>query len=250
LTNSNNDPYITLAPYYDALFEWNTEKEINFILEVFQNWEYPIENVLDAAGGTGRHSSLLQDSGFNVLCLDISEAMLNAAKTKNLKTVQADIRSLSYSNQFDAILLLFSGIQYMLTNEDVKNALNSIYRALKKNGVFILDLWNAWHKLYQYRDRGEEIAETEDFKVLRITNSELGLIDQSYILGEVLLIEKNGNFEMHHNIHNMRLFSPLEISNLLETAGFEIKETYANFNITERFEESPDPEIMVIVAKK
>jgi len=90
----------------------------------------------------------------------------------------------------------------------------------------------------------------EDFKVLRITNSELGLVDQSYILGEVLLVEHNGNFEMHHNIHKMRLFSPLEISAFIESAGFKIIEKYANYNYTETFEDSNDSDFMVIVAKK
>lgn len=155
-----------------------------------------------------------------------------------------------YTDQFDAILLLFSSFQYILTNNDARSALNSIYRALKKDGVFILDVWNAWHKLYHYRDRGEEMAETENCKVLRITNSEVGLTDQTYLLGEVLLVEKEGRFEMHHNLHKMRLYSPLELIALVEAAGFEVKEKYANFNHTEQFEMSLDPEVLVLVTKK
>ncbi len=176
--------------------------------------------------------------------------MLNAAKRKNLTTVQADICKMSYTDEFDAILLLYSSFQYFLTNEDAKQALKSIYRALKKNGAFILDVWNAWHKLFHYRERGEEMAETNDFKVLRITNSELGLTNQTYMLGEVLIVEKEGKFEMHHNIHKMRLFSPLELIGLMETIGFNIIKKYANFNLTEPFETSLDPEILVLVAKK
>jgi len=250
LTDPNNDPYITLAPYYDALFGWNTNNEINFVLEVFKKQDTPIRKVLDAACGTGRHATLLKQSGYDILCLDTSVAMLKIAGQKQLVTVQADIRNMSYENQFDAVLLLFSSFQYMLTNEDANRSLNSIYRALKKNGIIIMDVWNAWDKLYHYRERGEEVAETEDFKVLRITNSEVGLTDQTYLLGEVLLVEKEGRFEMHHNVHKMRLYSPLELIALVEAAGFEIKEKYANFNTTEPFEMSPNPEVLVLVAKK
>lgn len=250
MINLDIDPYTTLAPYYDALFGWHTERETNFVLEVFKSWEWPIQRILDAACGTGRHATILQHAGYDVLCIDRSAAMLNAAKRKNLKTVQEDIRKMSYTAEFDAILLLFSSFQYLLTNEDAKQALKSIYRALKKNGAFILDVWNAWHKLIHYRERGEEVAETNDFKVLRITNSELGLTDQTYLLGEVLLVEKEGKFEMHHNMHKMRLYSPLELIGLMETTGFNIKKKYANFNLTEPFETSLDPEILVLVAQK
>ncbi|MFQ6124800.1 MAG: class I SAM-dependent methyltransferase [Candidatus Heimdallarchaeota archaeon] len=246
----DKDPYTTLASYYDALFGWHTERETNFVLEVFKSWDRPIKRILDAACGTGRHAKILQHAGYEVLCLDRSTAMLKVAKRKNLTTIQADIRKMSYAAEFDAVLLLFSSFQYMITNNDAKQALKSIYRALKEKGVFILDIWNAWYKLFHYRNRGEEMAETDDFKVLRITNSEIGLTDQTYQLGEVLLIDKEGKFEMHHNVHQMRLYSPLEIVAFVEAAGFEIKNKYANFNLQERFETSLDPEIMVIVAKK
>ena len=241
---------MTLASYYDALFGWHTEREANFVLEVFKNWGNPILKVLDAACGTGRHATIFQQSGYDVLCLDLSPAMLKVAQNKGLATVQADIRTMSYPNQFDAVILLFSSFQYMLTNKDAKQALNCIYRALKKDGVFILDVWNAWHKIHHYRDRGEEIAETKDFKVLRITNSELGLTDQTYLLGEILLVEKEGKFEMHHNVHKMRLYSPLELSSLIESVGFTLEGKYANHDLNDHFEASNDPEVLVLVAKK
>jgi len=71
--------------------------------------------------------------------------MLDIAKRiePKAKFIKSDMRNIKLKRKFDAIIITGRSFSYLTTNDDVQNTLKSVYKNLKKGGVFIFDNFNA-----------------------------------------------------------------------------------------------------------
>ena len=66
--------------------------------------------ILDIGCGAGSHSLYLQEKGFDVTAIDISENAIKACELRGLKNCKvSDVLNLDASEKFDTILLLMNG---------------------------------------------------------------------------------------------------------------------------------------------
>ena len=66
--------------------------------------------VLDVGCGAGSHALYLQEKGFDVTAIDISENAIKACELRGLKNCKvSDVLDLDTSEKFDTILLLMNG---------------------------------------------------------------------------------------------------------------------------------------------
>jgi 2-polyprenyl-3-methyl-5-hydroxy-6-metoxy-1,4-benzoquinol methylase len=66
--------------------------------------------VLDVGCGAGSHALYLEEKGFDVTAIDISENAIKACKLRGLKNCKvSDVLDLDASEKFDTILLLMNG---------------------------------------------------------------------------------------------------------------------------------------------
>jgi sarcosine/dimethylglycine N-methyltransferase len=106
-----------------------------------------VEEVLDAATGTGYHSVRLLESGFEVVSADGSPQMLAKAFENGLerghilRVVQADWRWLNRDvhGEYDAIICLGNSFTHLFSERDRRKTLAEFYAMLKHDGVLILD---------------------------------------------------------------------------------------------------------------
>ena len=139
-----------VTAYYDVFNEWGRldapEGRLEFEIcmpiitkHLFQNAE-----VLDLGGGPGRYTIELAKMGFTLHLADLSQTLLNQAKTKidelglkNIKSItQVNATDLSNypSYSFDAVLLF--GPLYHLTNENERlSCVKEVQRVLKPQGL-------------------------------------------------------------------------------------------------------------------
>jgi len=110
------------------------------------------ERILDIGCGFGRHSIELARQGFRVVGVDISNSLIEYAREQartaglDIEFIHADIRQLSFENEFDAVLNLCDGvIGYLETDQENHKLFEVVARALKVGGKSIIHIPSADH---------------------------------------------------------------------------------------------------------
>lgn len=105
----------------------------------------PGMRVLDVPCGEGRVAGRLAQRGCEVVGVDYTEAWVELARKQYPEATfeLADMRSLAYDAEFDAVLNWFTSFGYFdpQTNDQV---LASFARALRRGGRLLLELHNPW----------------------------------------------------------------------------------------------------------
>lgn len=183
--------------------------------------------VLDIGCGTGRHAIELARRGYSVTAVDLSASQLDRARVKaaaanvNVQFVEADARSLDYSNEFDAVIIVCGGaFPLMETDEMNFDILKNASRALKQRGVFIFTTLNGlfplFHsvKAYINEKQGHDIITGSAFDLMTFRDHT-----------EYEHVDDDGNKRLLNC--NERYYVPSEITWLLKTVGFSEIDLYA-----------------------
>lgn len=96
-------------------------------------------SLLDIGCGAGNHGLYLQDKGFTVTCLDISQGAVTVCKNRGiLHCHQGNILEFDYGT-YDTLLLLMNGIGISGKLKNIDVFLNKLKSLLNQNGQIILD---------------------------------------------------------------------------------------------------------------
>ncbi|WP_199618403.1 class I SAM-dependent methyltransferase [Paenibacillus alkalitolerans] len=102
--------------------------------------------VLDLCCGAGRHSLVLADLGFSVTGVDLSETLLNEARSndrlRRVRWLQGDMRRVPDDGPYDAVFNLFTSFGYFEDDEQNMQVLNEVGRLLTHGGRFAIDVLN------------------------------------------------------------------------------------------------------------
>ena len=220
-----------LAQIYDLIYrDKNYEKECDFIEEIFKKYSgRPIKTILDIGCGTGGHAIPLVGKGYNVLGIDISESMVGKAKEKskniaNLDFHVMDMRNFRLDKKFDACIVMFAVMGYMVKNSDIIKALDNIHKHLKPNGIFLFDVWNGLAVMKIPPEQRIKEVENDKIKVVRIATPNLKSSDHICEVNYKLFIldKKTNTFNEINEKHIIRFYFPQKIKYYLENAGFEV----------------------------
>lgn len=236
------DPNNYLYFYSERLTEERTSKEVDFLLKIL-----PLDiskRILDLACGHGRHANQLAKLGNSVVGLDNNEAFLDIARCNakengiNIEYACKDMRQISYYEEFDIILLLFTVFGYF-NDEENKNVLKNISAALKFGGLLCLDLTN--------RD-----TFLKDFPSYSVVEKEGNLmidrfsfdISTGRMLNKRIYLRDSKRTDAPYSI---RLYNFTEIRHLLDTVGLSIEAVYGEWDASPLMSTSRR---MIIVARK
>jgi len=135
-SESQNHYWNKVASAYDTKYGYQTDagrqKLKRKVEKLTSMMELKVYNkVLELGCGTGAYTQLLNERGFKVAGLDISEEMLKQAELRNQSCfVRGDIHKLPFADgSFDAVIGF-----YILHYADVTNVLSEAYRVLKVGG--------------------------------------------------------------------------------------------------------------------
>lgn len=114
--------------------------------------------VLDVGSGAGSHSLYLQEKGFDVKAIDVSENAVKACELRGLKNVSvANILDLDTESKFDTILLLMNGTGIFETLENCTTYLLKLKSLLSKNGQILIDSSDIIYMFDEDEDGGKWI---------------------------------------------------------------------------------------------
>lgn len=94
--------------------------------------------VLDVGCGAGSHSLYLQEKGFNVKAIDISEGAITVAKNRGIINAEKK-HILDETETFDTILLLMNGTGIFQKLSQVSKYLSHLKSLLKPSGQILID---------------------------------------------------------------------------------------------------------------
>ncbi len=117
--------------------------------------------VLDVGCGSGSHSLYLQEKGFEVKAIDISEGAVEVAKSRGVKHIQ--LKSLlDETETFDTILLLMNGTGIFQELSQISTYLNHLKSLLNPNGQILIDSSDIQY-MYEDDDGGLWIDTNADY---------------------------------------------------------------------------------------
>ncbi len=235
------------AQFYDNLYkDKNYKKECDYLEKIFKNnSSKKIKTILDLGCGTGNHDLILAKRGYSITGVDISKLMLKLARKKaekaNLKInfYQEDIRKLDLKKKFDAVISMFAVMGYQVANDDFEKALLTANKHLKKNGLFIFDIWFGPAVLADKPKDKTKKVKIKNGYIIRKTKCQLDLLKQRVDIDfetkrysiENKLQQKN------RETHQMRFFFSQEIRYFLEKTGFKFLGFYPFLELEEKVTE-------------
>lgn len=139
---STEQVFDAIGPAYEAAFEGLPEQaaSVGWLLSQLEAAGIKSAKIVDIGCGTGKPVCwALGGAGHDVLGIDISSAMITAARERvpGVKFEQMNLRDFSPAdNSFDAATVYFSMIAGV-TQEEIGKGIASIYRFIKPGGLFV-----------------------------------------------------------------------------------------------------------------
>lgn len=220
---------------HPEIWEQNNEGRFDheppFLAEVFRR-HGRVERVLDVGCGTGAHLDRLSNLGFTGTGVDLNEQMLQYARRvrPHLRFEAADMRSLPFEDEFDALMCLCTTFSYNTTNEDVVTALGAFHRALRSGGLVVIDVFNPI-RFIETRGFLEEIEQTwESFNLRYVTAHNIDEDRQLQVATQSVFRVEDQQL-LQRDVTEFRLFFPQELRYFLETNGFRFVTFYGNYDV-------------------
>lgn len=208
--------------YEKERFTAGTKGEVDFIeLEAGNRKGLKI---LDIACGTGRHSLELARRGHHVTGIDLSEAMIEKARSiamnENLKIDFRirDARNFNFNQSFDIAIMICEGaFPLMETDEMNYLILKNAYSSLKPGGIFIFTTLNGlyplFHSVKDFTNNGSDQGHTGENSFDLLTFRYHSVFETDDDAGKKMILNCNE-----------RYYVPPEITWLLKSAGFRESE--------------------------
>jgi len=231
------------SPYYHLLYNKRDFHEAEIFITNLIKHLQPVGDAsfLDLACGKGRHSKFINSFGYDTIGVDLSPQSIASSKEmekEGLSFFVHDMRNAIVDKQFDFVLNLFTSFGYFDSYKENLKVLNSISSYLKPNGVLVIDFLNAI-KVEKNLVQEEEVRrEDVVFKLKR-------KVDSGLIKKQINFQVEDENFQHTEQVQALKLN---DFKQLFEKSGFELVESFGNYNL-ESFQEDSDRLIMLVKKK-
>ncbi len=225
MTNSSaSDPFSAVATYYDLLMQsipylwW-----MHYVETLLDYFDRPAQKVLDLCCGTGNLSELMAMSGYTVVGVDRSAAMIEQARRKaqeNRSSVRyyvQDAAELELGETFDLIVSLFDSLNNITAPARFAEAMRRAYQHLNSNGVFIFDLNTEYAFVRKFFDQ----TQLDERAPLRYRwRSQYDKATRLCTVQMEFWVREGETERYFTEVHTQRAYSEQEVRTMLYDAGF------------------------------
>lgn len=228
------------SPYYPILYKSRDQSEAAFFIDRLIKYLNPSPRAkfLDMACGRGRHSIQVHQKGYNVTGIDLSKNSIAEARrneTEGLHFFVHDMREVFRQSEFDYVFNLFTSFGYFSSREQNERVLHTAFAALKEDGKLVIDFLNPGKIKRQIKEsENQEIAGIK-FEIKRAYND-------GWIKKEIHINDKGKTFNFEEKVwaieHEV-------FKSMLAKCGFEILDTFGNYNMNAYNPEESDRQILI-----
>ncbi len=250
------DVFGDYSEYYDLLYQdKDYAAEAKYVNDLIKKYsKSPAKNILNIGCGTGNHDIFFSKLGYEVFGVDISPEMISIAKSKtsgakNIHFQIEDARNFSINKKFDVVLSLFHTICYQTTKEDLIKCFKNAYRHLKKNSLFIFDIWYGPAVINDKPQVRIKTVSNSTMQIKRKTTP--AIFPNENIVNVKFNVSVKKNNSLVQNIeenHKVRYFFIPELKYFLSLSGFK------NLKFLEWMKHGKDPDFnswnVCIIAQK
>jgi SAM-dependent methyltransferase len=227
--------------YYDIAFGVeDARREVDFFEEAIRRFSgVPVERILEIACGTAPYLAEWHNRGYRYCGLDLSPAMLDAARTKADRLciaadfVAADMRDFDPAavGSADLAYVLLGSI-YVESNREFLEHLDRVAEVLPVGGLYLLDsvvwfeVWSDYRRRWTRRRGGITVRMT-------YRAEPIDLVAQTYNEFVTLEIDDHGTKHRIESRVSTKIFFPQEFLCLVELSRrFEFVGWFNDFDFT------------------
>ncbi len=231
------------SPYYEQLYFRRNEKEAFVFIQALIGYLNPRPNsrMLDVGCGTGRHSKLLAENGFDVTGIDLSLPSIEAAKKsekENLHFYRHDMRLPFYVNYFNYAFNFFTSFGYFKSQREHDNAIKSMVSSLLPDGILVIDYLNVHYAALHLREYESLQIEGIDYDIHRWQS-------ESYFFKTIDINDQGSKFSFTEKV---RKFTLDDFREMLQKNGMEIKAVFGNYKL-QPFDVQQSNRLIIIAEK-
>lgn len=226
-------PYSGFAAAYDRMMQ-NVDyvRWAEYIDSLFGLYNFHPKRVLDIACGTGSATILLAQKGYKMSGTDRAMEMLVRAREKaekrgiRLFLWQQDMRYLTVTRPYDAALCLYDSINYILTEDEMKQFFQRVSDALTPKGIFIFDVTTEYNIVKHFHR--QTFAESyEDFSYIW---KNLYFHKEKVCKTILTFFLRDGDkYTKREELHVQKIYSVAQIKRLLEEADYKLLSSFDAF---------------------
>ncbi len=230
---SNNGQVITKkwfdswfdSPYYHILYKDRNYREAQIFMDNLTHYLNMDDGskVLDLACGKGRHSIYLNQLGYDVLGVDLSENSIATATKNTNETLHFRVHDMRepFEEKFDGIFNLFTSFGYFENEDDNLKTLISIKESLSEYGFGVIDFMNVNHVIANLIPEENKTVEEINFKIKRYHQN-------GYIFKEINFEDKG---KIYHFTEKVRAFTLQDFQELMDKAGIFLLDTFGDYKL-------------------
>lgn len=228
------------SPYYPILYQHRNEKEARrFIDNLLELLSPPGGAVfLDLACGRGRHSIYLNQMGYEVCGIDLSESRIDEAKKSESSTLHFEVHDMRKEygeNRFDYILNLFTSFGYFDDESENREVLSTVHTALKPGGFFVLDYLNPYTVINSLVDREIVHSHGIEFTIKRE-------VENGTIVKNIEFEDEGEEFAFQERV---QAFKIEDFQRMMAREGLQIMHTFGDYDLAEYIPDKSDRLIII-----
>lgn len=227
------------TPYYHTLYKDRNYREAQIFMDNLTHYLNLPEHakVLDLACGKGRHSIYLNQLGFTVLGVDLSENSIEIASKNANETLHFQIHDMRepFEEQFDAVFNLFTSFGYFDNDEDNLKTLIAIKESLSDYGFAVIDFMNVPFVLDNLIAEETKTVDEIDFHLKRY-------LKNGFIIKEIDFEDKGEKFHYEEKVRALTLD---DFKNMMEDAGIYLLDTFGDYKLKKYHKNTSERLIMI-----
>jgi len=227
------------SKYYHILYKNRDEIEAEQFMDNLTHYlNLPEEaKILDLACGKGRHAIYLNQLGYDVTGVDLSENSILEAEKASTNTLRFKVHDMRIKTEekYDAVFNLFTSFGYFENEEDNFKTLLAIKESLTEYGFAVIDFMNTNYVLDNLVAEEVKTVDGIDFNIKRYAKD-------GHIFKEIDFEDDNKKF---HFTEKVRALTLADFENMMEKADIFLLDIFGDYKLRKFFKNDSERLIMI-----